>query len=64
MNVERLPVAQNAPGDPRQLIGERGRKLIAMKAGRGLPQPGSKAEPLPVLRAHQDDVRRLDEERS
>lgn len=64
VKVEGFPVAQNTPGDLRQLVGERGRKLVAMKAGRSLLQPGTEAEPLPVLLAYQDDVRRLDEKRS
>jgi hypothetical protein len=53
---EGLLVAQDAPGDPRQFVGQGGCQLVAMEPWSCVPKPYSEAETLPVGRAHQDDV--------
>ena len=62
MAVERFVVSQDAPGDAGKFVGQRRCELVAMKAWRCLREPGSEAELLPVMRPHQDDVSRLDEQ--
>ena len=62
VGIEGLPVGQNAPGDTGQLIGQGGGQLVSMQPGCRLGEPWSEAEYLPIVRSHQDDVGRLDEQ--
>ena len=55
-------MSQDAPGDARELVGERHRQLVLVHAFRCLLQPWAEAELLPIVRAHQDDMRRLHEQ--
>ena len=62
--VEGLLVAQDAPRDPRQLVGQGRCQLVAMEPWSCVQKPCSEAETLPIVRAHQDDVCGLDEQGS
>jgi hypothetical protein len=62
MDVEDLLVAQDAPGDPRQFVGQGGCQLVSMQPWRRIQKPCSEAEALPIVRTHQDDFCRLDEQ--
>jgi hypothetical protein len=53
---------QNTPGDARELVGQRRGQLVLVHALRCLLQPWAEAEFLPVMGAHQDDMRRLHEQ--
>lgn len=64
MCVECLLVPQHAPDDSSELVGQGSGELVAMHARRRVLQPRSEAELTPVVRSHQDDVRRLDEQRA
>ena len=61
-DVKRAPVAQHAPGNPCQFVGQGRGELITVKPFGALFQPSPEAEALPVVRAHQDHVRGLDEQ--
>src|SRR5437870_1988351 len=60
--VKGLFVAQNTPDDPRQLVGQGRRQLVAVQPWGCVLQPCSEAEALPVVRSQQDDVCSLDEQ--
>src|SRR5262249_35658576 len=60
--VEGVLIAQDAPGDPGQLVCQGRRQLVAVQPWGRVLQPCSEAEALPVVRAHQDDVCSLDEQ--
>ena len=64
VEVEGVLVAQDAPCDPRQLVGQGRCQLVAMKPWSCIEQPCSEAEAFPIVRAHQDDVCGLDEQGS
>jgi hypothetical protein len=61
-DVENLLVAQDAPGDPRQFVGQGGCQLVAMQPWRCVQKPCSEAEALPIVGAHQNDFCGLDEQ--
>src|SRR6516225_6657322 len=60
-DVENPLVAQDAPGDPRQFVGQGGCQLVAMQPWRCVQKPCSEAEALPIVGAHQNDFCGLDE---
>jgi hypothetical protein len=60
--VEGLLIAQDAPCDSRQLVGQGRCKLVAVQPWSCILQPRSEAEAIPIVRAHQDDVCSLDEQ--
>ncbi len=62
--VEGLPVGKNTPNDTGQLIGQGCGELVSVKPGCCLGEPRPEAEFLPIVRSHQDDVRRLDKQGS
>jgi len=64
MCVEGLLSTQHAPSDTGELIGEGCGQLVAVHPRRCAPEPIAEAVLLPIMRPHQDDVGRLDEERS
>lgn len=59
-----MVVMYDAPGDPCQLVGQRGRELVPMHPRLRLLQPGTEGVLLPALGTHQDDIGGLDEQRS
>src|SRR6516225_12014016 len=61
-DVENLLVAQDAPGDPRQFVGQGCCQLVAMQPWRCVQKPCSEAEALPIVGAHQNDFCGLDEQ--
>ena len=64
IDVEGFLVAQDAPCDPRQFVGQSRCQLVAMHSWDCIEKPCSEAEALPIVRAHQDDVCSLDEQGS
>jgi hypothetical protein len=64
VEVEGLLVAQDAPRNPRQFVGQGRCQLVAMQPWSRVQQPCSEAEAFPIVRAHQDDVCGLDEQGS
>jgi hypothetical protein len=62
--IEPLVVTQDAPSNAREFIGQRRRKLVPVHARGSTGEPSPEAEFVPILGPHQDDIRRLDEERS
>src|SRR5262249_8409093 len=60
--VEGVLIAQDAPGDPGQLVCQGRRQLVAVQPWGRVLQPCSEAEALPIVRAHQNDVCSLDEQ--
>src|SRR5262245_29319476 len=64
VGIECLAGAQHTPGNSGEFIGERGGELVAMHPRCRIGEPRTEAELLPVLRSHQQDLGRLDEERS
>lgn len=64
VDVECPTISQNTPGDPGELVGQGCRQLVFMHALRRLLKPWAKAELLPIVRSHQNDVGGLHEQRS
>ena len=64
MGIEGLVVAQDAPGDARELVGQGDGELVPVQSLRCRFEPRAEAEPGPVVRAHQEDLRRLDQQRA
>jgi len=64
VDVEGLVVAQDAPRDPRQFVGQSRFQLVTLKTWGCVQKPRSEAETLPIMRTHQDDVRSLNEQGS
>jgi hypothetical protein len=62
--VEGFLVAQDAPCDPCQFVGQSRCQLVTMHAGGRIQKPCSEAEALPIVGSHQDDVCGLDEQGS
>ena len=54
-------MAENAPGNARKLVGECRGEFILWETFGYSCKPGSKAKLCPVVWAHQNDMRRLDE---
>ena len=63
MGIERLAVPENAPGNSRQLVGQRRCHFIRVQTLCSFCQPGAETEFLPILRTYQDDTRRLNKQR-
>lgn len=62
--IEGTAALENAPGDPRQIVGERHRELVIVHTSARLFQPGTEAEAGPVVRPYQNDMRRMNEKRA
>ncbi len=60
--IEGFSVSQNAPGDTGELIGQGGGQLVSMQPSGRPGKPWPKAELLPIVRSHHDNVGRLDEQ--
>ena len=64
MGIEGFVVAQHAPGDARELVGQRDGKLVPVQSLRCCLEPCAEAISGPIVRAHQEDLRRLDQQRA
>ena len=62
VGVEDLLVAQDAPRNPCQLVGQGRGQFVAMKPWSCIQKPCSEAEALPIVRPHQNNVCSLDEQ--
>jgi hypothetical protein len=60
--VEGRLIAQDAPRDPRQLVGQGCSQLVAMQPWSCVAKPCSEAEALPIVGAHQNHFCSLDEQ--
>src|SRR5262245_32634694 len=63
MGVESSLVAQNAPCDAGELVGQRNGEFVSVQPLRRGLEPRTEAVSRPILWAHQEDLRGLDEER-
>src|ERR1043166_7813158 len=62
--IEGLAVAQDAPGDARELVGQGNGKFVLVQSARCSCEPSAEAIPGPIMRAHQENLRRLDQQRA
>src|SRR4051794_38719857 len=62
VRVKGSPMAQHAPADAGDLVGQSRRELGLVQAQRGLFQPRAEAELAPVVRAHDQHLGGLDEQ--
>ena len=57
--IEGFAVAQDAPSDPGELVGQGNGKFVLVQSARRSCEPSTEAIPGPIMRAHQEDLRRL-----
>ena len=64
MGIERFVVAQQAPGDAGELVGQCDGELVPMQPPRRSVEPRAEALSGPVVRAHQENLCCLDQQRA
>jgi len=62
MGIECFLVAQNTPGNSGKLVGQRDGEFVLVQAARGGCKPRAEAIARPIVRTHQEDLRRLDQQ--
>jgi len=64
LGIERLLVVQDAPGNSGELVRQRDGEFVLVQSLRRRFEPCAEAIAGPIVRAHQQDLRRLDQQRA